>query len=144
MPEDTITISKSSIKMYAGIFLITLVASAIIGAMNPGSALSLPTTGAIVAGPIEYPTSFNVDIRNSEYIPTSITVNKGKTISLTINNRDSGLTHGVFQPKFGLSDHVPPLQSNTFTFVANEAGNEYTSCNPGLDEHSEKLEIIVV
>lgn len=148
--SDTITLSKSSLMMYTGIFVIVLVGSVLISSGGGALNLTLPATGAVVAGPQQFPTTYNVDIRNSEYFPPTITVNKGKSITLTVNNRDSGLTHGVQLPDYGIGEHVPPLQSKTFQFVASipgsndGTGSTFTSCNPSIEVHSEKLEIIVV
>ena len=94
--------------------------------------------------------SITISTASLKLFGSIITVNKGKTITLTVNNRDTGLTHGVQFPDYGIGEHVPPGESRTFQFTscipdsADGTGSTFTSCNPTVEVHEEKLEIIVV
>ena len=82
---------------------------------------------------------FSAVISGYSYNPSSINVNFGDTVSVTIRN-DDGVTHGISLPVFGVREFVQPGATKTIQFVANQRGAPETFCST---DHGEKLLIQV-
>jgi len=69
----------------------------------------------------------NIKVRQFEYEPSLIEVEYGDDVLLTVTSMDVG--HGFALPDFGLNGKVPPEESVTFRFVADQRG-EFAYFNP--------------
>ena len=83
---------------------------------------------------------FNTVISGYKYSPSSITVNLGDTVMLTVKNNDN-VGHGLSLPSFGVNDLVRPGETKTIEFVAIKSGNPLSFCSV---EHGEELEVKVI
>jgi len=83
---------------------------------------------------------FNTVISGYQYNPSSITVNLGDTVRISVKNNDN-TGHGVSLPSFGIQEFVGPGETKTIQFVANKRGQPVTFCRK---EHGEELEVKVI
>ena len=79
--------------------------------------------------------SFEITAKNWEFSPSTITVNQGDTVKLTISSVD--VKHGFALPDYNVSVNLFPGSSETVEFVADKVGtfNFYCSVFCG-DGHS--------
>lgn len=71
--------------------------------------------------------TFNITARQWEFDPSTITVDKGDSVTLNITSED--VTHGFSLPQFGVSKTLSPGATTTATFIADEAGTFTFSCS---------------
>ena len=62
-----------------------------------------------------------------EFTPSSITVNKGDTVKLTITSED--VTHGFNLPEFGVNAQLQPGKTIAVEFVADKTGTFSFFCS---------------
>lgn len=70
---------------------------------------------------------FTMTAKKWEFSPSSITVNKGDTVKLTVNSLD--VEHGIIIPAFNINENLSPRKSVTIKFTANKTGTFTYSCN---------------
>ncbi len=70
---------------------------------------------------------FEMTAKQFEFVPNTITVNKGDTVKLHITSTD--VTHGFALPDFGVSETLAPGQDVHVEFVADKTGTFTFSCN---------------
>ena len=84
-------------------------------------------TGADVNAPNVSVKSFTLTAKNWEFVPSTITVNKGDTVKLTITATD--VTHGFSLSDFNVKATLEPNQPKTVEFVADKAGTFSFRCS---------------
>ncbi|MDH5737756.1 MAG: cupredoxin domain-containing protein [Gammaproteobacteria bacterium] len=84
-------------------------------------------TGSEPSAPVAETKYFNMTLKNWELVPSTITVNTGDTVTLTMTSAD--MDHGLSIPQFGVSQFVGAGETATVTFVANKAGSYTMFCN---------------
>ena len=105
---------------------------------EPGSTPPVPPTALPTEPPAEQPSSdengttanvkeFNVTARNWEFVPSTITVNKGDTVKLHITSTD--VQHGFVISAYGINKTLNPGQQVDVEFVADKAGSFPFYCN---------------
>lgn len=92
------------------------------------------STKAVVKTDIKAPVAplpavkkFSVTAKKWEFSPSTITVNKGDTVELSIKSTD--VTHGFFLSEFNISKNLTPGETVTASFVADKAGSFSFICS---------------
>ena len=70
---------------------------------------------------------FAITAKRFEFNPSTITVNKGDKVKLTITSTDT--THGFSLPDFNINERLEPNQPVTVEFVADKLGTFTFRCN---------------
>lgn len=70
---------------------------------------------------------FTLTAKRFEFSPSTITVNKGDKVKITITSMD--VTHGFSLPDFNINERLEPNQPVTVEFVADKAGTFTFRCN---------------
>lgn len=70
---------------------------------------------------------FNVVARNWEFVPGTIVVNQGDTVTLHIKSED--VTHGFLLSAFKVNENLPPGEQVDVTFVADKKGTFSFICS---------------
>jgi len=137
--SDTISVSKGQIQKYSVFIFLGIV---LIGGFMIFN--GKPTTGNVIAiGGNGEVVEVSIAIQGFKYSPDTITVKKGSTVKLTIQNKDNVL-HGLHLPQFGLVDSTPPLATKTFSFTAIETSTNGQAVPTCAQEHGETLTINVI
>ena len=63
---------------------------------------------------------FSVEAKQWEFNPSTITVNQGDTVKLTIKSLD--VTHGLAIPTYGIDERLEPGETVEIEFVADKTG----------------------
>ena len=71
--------------------------------------------------------SFTITASQFEFSPSTITVNEGDTVKLTVTSEDT--THGISIPEFGVSKTIENGDTVTVEFVADQAGTFSFFCS---------------
>ena len=71
--------------------------------------------------PKEVVREFTMTAKRFEYDPSTITVNKGDKVKITITSMDT--THGFRLPEFEISEEISPNNPVTIEFVADKIGD---------------------
>lgn len=71
--------------------------------------------------------SFSMTAKQWEFVPSTITVNKGDTVRLSITSTD--VTHGFSLRQFGVSGNLEPGKTVQVEFVADKKGTFTFLCN---------------
>lgn len=70
-----------------------------------------------------------------EFIPSTITVNQGDKVKITITSQD--VTHGFFLPDFGINEQITPGKQTVVEFDAKAKGTYTFRCSvPCGEGHS--------
>ena len=77
-------------------------------------------------------------IQNFRYNPDTITVKRGSTVRLTIENKDN-VVHGLHLPQFGIQESQQPLNTITIEFIAVETPSNGQAVPTCSQEHGETL-----
>jgi len=88
-------------------------------------------------------TEVKTTLQGFQYNPDTITVKKGTTVRLTIENKDN-VNHGLHLPQFGIMDSIPALSTKTVEFTAVETPTNGQAMPTCAQEHGETLTIKVV
>jgi len=135
---------EKSTKYGIGIFLVIVLGGLYLNSNDSSSITGNVIAGnAIAAGGPGEVVEINTLIQGFKYRPDTITVKKGSTVKLTIQNKDNVL-HGLHLPQFGLVDSTPPLVTKTFTFTAIETTTNGLAVPTCSQEHGETLTINVI
>ncbi len=70
---------------------------------------------------------FTMTAKQWEFIPSTITVNEGDEVELTVKSID--VTHGFSLPTFGVSEILEPEKTTTINFVASKKGTFTFFCS---------------
>jgi cytochrome c oxidase subunit 2 len=70
---------------------------------------------------------FDIIAKRFEFIPETITVNKGDNVTLTITSTD--VTHGLAIGEFFVNERLEPGKTVTTQFIANRKGEFEIICN---------------
>ena len=70
---------------------------------------------------------FSVEAKQWEFIPGTITVNKGDTVKLKLKSTD--VVHGFLLPDFGINKRLDPGQEVEVSFTADKTGSFTFYCN---------------
>ena len=108
------------------LFILALVAIAgcsSSGGNGPGEQLSPPEPPVVQAET----KTFEITAKQWDFIPDTITVNKGDTVQMIINNID--VSHGITIPAFGVNEMLQPGKVTEFEFVADQRGSFPFFCN---------------
>jgi len=129
---------EKSTKIGLGLFVFVLVVGFMFtrGGSITGSAV------AVAGGPGEV-VEINTVLQAFQYSPDVITVKKGSTVKLTIDNKDN-VEHGLHLPQFGIVEGIPPLGTKTVQFTAVEAPNNGQAVPTCALEHGETLTFNVI
>lgn len=86
---------------------------------------------------------FTVKAMSFDFVPSTITVNKGDTVILHVTSEDT--QHGISIPQFGVNENLPPGQTVTVQFVADKSGTFPFFCSVfcGSGHQSMKGSLIV-
>ncbi len=77
----------------------------------------------------------NMIAKRFEFIPSTITVNQGDKVKITITSQDT--THGFFLPDFGINEQITPGKQTVVEFVAKAKGTYTFRCSvPCGEGHS--------
>jgi len=90
------------------------------GGQTPGTT----DTGTTPTGETK---EFDMTAKQFEFVPNTITVNKGDTVKLHIKSTD--VTHGFSLPDFGVNEVLAPGNDVHVEFVADKAGTFTFSCS---------------
>lgn len=71
--------------------------------------------------------TFSITAKQFEFSPSSITVNEGDTVRISITTKDA--THGFVIPDFGINKVVNPGATVTVEFVADKKGTFSFRCS---------------
>ncbi len=86
---------------------------------------------------------FDVTAKQWEFIPDTITVNKGDTVILNVESID--VNHGISIPQFGVGESLSPGKKVTVEFVADKAGTFSFYCSVYCGEgHSNMKGTLIV
>ena len=85
------------------------------------------STQAPLSTPIGHIREFSIVSKQFTYEPSTITVNKGDKVVLTLTTAD--VAHGFSLPDFGIDQRIEPGATATVTFVADKAGTFTWRCN---------------
>ena len=87
--------------------------------------------------------SFSLTAKKWSFSPSTITVNKGDTVKLTITSTD--VTHGFFLPDFDVNSTLTAGKTTTVTFIASKTGSFTYSCSVYCgDGHSEMSGVLII
>lgn len=93
--------------------------------------------------PVSTIKAFNIIARNWSFSPSSITVNEGDTVRITITSVDK--THGFAISEFGVNESIEAGQTKTIEFVASKKGTFKFFCSvPCGDGHVTMTGILIV
>lgn len=83
------------------------------------------------AGTTETVKEFTITAKNWDFSPSTITVDKGDKVKLTITSIDSGVGsgHGFFLSSFGINERLTKDNTVTVEFVADKVGSFTFFCN---------------
>jgi cytochrome c oxidase subunit II len=70
---------------------------------------------------------FTMTVKNFEFSPAAISVNKGDTVKIIIKSSEGN--HGIAIPDFGISQELPLGEEHTIEFVADKTGQFNFFCN---------------
>jgi cytochrome c oxidase subunit 2 len=70
---------------------------------------------------------FEITAKQWEFIPDTITVNKGDKVKLHVKSVD--VTHGFALPEFGINETLTQGNTVTIEFIANKSGEFVFSCS---------------
>ena len=70
---------------------------------------------------------FAITAKQWNFTPSTIEVNEGDTVKLTITSID--VTHGFSLPEFGVDGRLEPNQTTTVEFIADKVGTFTFACN---------------
>ena len=134
--EQDISIKKSTIWKVVTIVAILLVAFFIFNGFRESP------TGNVVKS-VDGLTEVKTTLQGFQYNPDTITVKKGTTVRLTIENKDN-VNHGLHLPQFGIIDSVAALSTKTVEFTAIETPTNGQAMPTCAQEHGETLTINVI
>ncbi|MFB6182215.1 MAG: cupredoxin domain-containing protein [Candidatus Magasanikbacteria bacterium] len=69
----------------------------------------------------------NMIAKKWQFKPSTITVEKGKTVRLKITSQD--VMHGLAIPELGINQQLPPGETKTVEFTANKKGKFNFACS---------------
>lgn len=70
---------------------------------------------------------FDIEAKQFEFVPSTITVNAGDTVRLNVTSTD--VDHGIAISEFGVSETLSPGETTTVEFVADTAGTYSMVCS---------------
>jgi len=129
---------EKSTKIGLGLFVLVIVA----GFMFTRGGSITGNVVAVSGGPGEI-IEINTVLHNFQYSPDVITVKKGSTVKLTIDNKDN-VEHGLHLPQFGIVEGISPLSTKTVQFTAVEGPNNGQAAFTCAQEHGETLTFNVI
>jgi len=134
--EQDVSIKKSTIWKGAAVIAILLVAFFIFkgGGESPTGNV-MKSVGGV--------TEVKTTLQGFQYNPDTITVKKGTTVRLTIENKDN-VNHGLHLMQFGVVDSIPALSTKTVEFTAIETPTNGQAMPTCSQEHGETLTINAV
>ena len=71
--------------------------------------------------------TFDIEAKQFEFIPKTITVNQGDFVTLNLKSTD--VTHGFFLSEFNINKQLDPNQTVQVKFVADKKGTFTFRCN---------------
>ena len=134
--EQDISIKKSTIWKGVTVVTILLVTFFIFNGFRESP------TGSVVKS-VDGLTEVKTILQGFQYNPDTITVKKGTTVRLTIENKDN-VNHGLHLPQFGIIDSVAALSTKTVEFTAIETPTNGQAMPTCAQEHGETLTINVI
>jgi cytochrome c oxidase subunit 2 len=96
-------------------------------AMNDSNITDIVVNDTETAPPTPQTREFDMSAKQWEFIPDTITVNKGDTVILHITSID--VKHGIALNQFGVSENLEPGKTVDVTFVADKEGSYTFFCN---------------
>jgi heme/copper-type cytochrome/quinol oxidase subunit 2 len=92
------------------------------GASSTPANVAVPVVQGVgdPAGNVAY-RSFNINIQNGAYIPSTVIVNQGDTVNLELTAVDAA--YGFDQPDLGFNTAIPKGKTQTIQFQALNTGN---------------------
>ena len=100
------------------------------GDANLDTAPPPPPDPEDVAGdndPVSTIKTFDMVAKQWDFVPSTITVNKGDTVKMIINSID--VKHGIAIPEFGVNSDLNPGEITTIEFVADKSGSFRFFCS---------------
>ncbi len=94
---------------------------------NPPPSRAVPAKPAPVAPPEPVTRQMTLSAKQWEFSPSTITVNQGERVVLTITSSD--VTHGFLLPEFNAAAELVAGQATKVEFTADKAGTFTFSCN---------------
>jgi cytochrome c oxidase subunit 2 len=86
-----------------------------------------PDTAAATPPPEPTVKEFSVIAKQFEFVPGTITVDKGDRVVLKVKSVD--VAHGIAIREFNINEHLEPGEEVTIEFVADKAGKFDMYCN---------------
>jgi plastocyanin len=138
MENNDVLIKKSTLWKGAVVVLIAVLVFFVFKS-NFGNGV----TGNVVTAGDNEVVEVSTLIQGFEYQPDTITVKKGSTVRLTIDNKDN-VNHGLHLMQFGVMRGLEPRSKTTVEFVAKETPTNGQAVPTCSQEHGETLTINVV
>lgn len=112
--------------MSKAFLLLVLSGLLLFGCASPESApqSQTPATGAVVSGGVQ---ELSVTAKQFEFSPSTITVQKGVPVKLTIQSTD--VSHGFAISEFNVNAQLSPGQATVVEFTPDKAGEFTFSCS---------------
>ena len=96
-------------------------------ATEPEPALSATQVNGQEVEQEEVVKEFTMTAKQREFVPGTITVNKGDKVKITVTSID--VTHGFRLPDFGVNERLDPGKPVDIEFVADKVGTFTFSCS---------------
>jgi len=139
---EHVAIKKSTLwKGTAGILIVVVAIFVLKGGLGSGNGLESVTGNVVKSG--GGVTQVRTTLQGFRYYPDTITVQRGTTVELTIENKDT-VNHGLHLPQFGVVDAIPPLTTTTVSFRAIETSTNGQAMPTCSQEHGETFTINVI
>ncbi len=81
---------------------------------------------------------FTMTAKQFEFTPSTITVNQGDLVKLTITSTD--VAHGISIPDFDINENISPDQITTIEFIADKTGTFTFSCSVYCGSNHNEME----
>ena len=136
--NNNVSIKKSTLWKSGTVVLIVVLAFFVFKG-NFGNGV----TGNVVAAGDNGVVEVSTVIQGFEYQPDTITVRKGSTVRLTIDNKDN-VNHGLHLIQFGVMRSLEPRSKTVVEFIAKETPTNGQAVPTCSQEHGETLTMNVV
>ena len=126
---------EKSTKIGIGIFAVILLVGFFLMPKGTGNVIAVGGNNDII--------EVKTILQGFNYNPDTITVKKGSTVKLIIDNKDN-VNHGLHLPQFGILDSIPPNSIKNVQFKAIETSTNGQAVPTCAQEHGETLTINVI
>ena len=106
-------------------------------------AITLSILSAVAALGDEHPRTVEITARRFEFVPSTITLKKGETVTLRVKSED--VIHGLFSRDLKIDTDIDPDETQDLTVTPRKAGRFVAICHHfcGAQHGNMKLTVIV-